>query len=445
MVVLAVGWLVVRSHLTAEPMTAAIWGTIAAAIVAGAACALAPDRWAARAGIGLARLAATDGRATAFVAVAAVVVGVFAAWVQRPYSWDEPLVVSSARIVADEGIGAFFARYASIPWLGTNHPPLVVLVFGLAMRLAGPDLLPLRLLAVLVGVGTTVACLAIARRLVDREAALLAPLVLLSSPLFDRMLSAAMNDVFVTFCFTWAVLLTMRLGDLPGSAPGAEDARPERATSTIETRRAVLLGLVLGTGLLVKYTMILVYPVLAAILLVQGTLAARWRACAIALGISGAIFGAWLMVAWNLEVLGPQVEWTARMGGVATRSARGFRFALDALFTKLPSGLGLYNLPLLALGLARFATLPPRSRRVLAGWIVLVSVPLLSTLPDNRYFLPVYPAFAILSAVGIVQVAHPGRARVLALAWLLCGVTLAYYTTVDLRQRAFLFRYLFAP
>jgi len=332
------------------------------------------------------------------------------------------------------------------------------------MRVLGPGLFPLRLIAVVAGGATAATCLAIACRLTERRIALLAVLLLLASPLFDRMCSAAMNDIFVTLCFAVSVLLTLRLSEGP---PTAASATPSSAASTdgrstddastddastggagerprSAIRLAVLLGLVLGIGLLVKYTMLLAYPVAAAIAGLHGRLIQRRREWAIALAISLAIFGAWLLAAWHLGVMEAQARWTSTMAGQTTRSLRGSFYALDALFTKLPSGFGVYSLPLLALGVAGRAALARRTVHILGAWIALVCVPLLFTLPDNRYFLPAYPALAILGAVGLERLGEE-RVRALALAWLLCAITLAYYAGVDLKQRAFLFRTLFAP
>jgi hypothetical protein len=67
-----------------------------------------------------------------------------------------------------------------------------------------------------------------------------------------------------------------------------------------------------------------------------------------------------------------------------------------------------------------------------------VFVPLVLTLPDNRYFLPAFPALAALAAG--VLVGRPRYAgHVLLLAWLLCAVSVLFYTRIDLGQKAFLF------
>jgi hypothetical protein len=182
----------------------------------------------------------------------------------------------------------------------------------------------------------------------------------------------------------------------------------------------------------------------AAILLVDGQVARRWREVGIALAIALLLFGAWIAFAWSIGVLAGQSEWTGRMVGVTTRSIRGMRYGLEAILTKLPSGLGIYNVPLLLLGVAGGTALAGRTALLLAFWIAFVSVPLLLSLPDNRYFLPAYPALTIVAAVGLGRLGSE-RTRALALSVLLCAATLAYFATVDLTQPAFLLRYLFAP
>jgi hypothetical protein len=70
---------------------------------------------------------------------------------------------------------------------------------------------------------------------------------------------------------------------------------------------------------------------------------------------------------------------------------------------------------------------------------VLVFVPLLLTLPDNRYFMPAFPALMLLGARALLD--RPRwAAQVLVLAWLLCALTLAFYAHIDLAERVFLFR-----
>ncbi|MFM7734589.1 MAG: hypothetical protein ACKPBU_01215, partial [Alphaproteobacteria bacterium] len=96
----------------------------------------------------------------------------------------------------------------------------------------------------------------------------------------------------------------------------------------------------------------------------------------------------------------------------------------------------------LAGGVAAFARSGGASARLLAAWVALVSLPLLVTLPDNRYFLPAYPALSIVAARGAEPLGAE-RVRVLVLGWLLCAAALAFYAQVDLGDRALLFSTLF--
>ena len=105
---------------------------------------------------------------------------------------------------------------------------------------------------------------------------------------------------------------------------------------------------------------------------------------------------------------------------------------------KAPAALGVAVLPSVALGAAALFRRRAMQDRFVACWIGLVFVPLLLTLPDNRYFLPAFPALAIVGAQGLV-----GRprwsARVLLLALLLCALTVAFYARIDLAQHAGVF------
>lgn len=418
-------WLAVRSHIAGTPDGPTVAVLVGLSLASGVAVALLPRRAAQTLGRGLSAAARSDAAALGGLAVAALAAGLASAWTQQPFSWDERLVFDAARIAAERGPGSFFTTYAEIPWLGRNHPPLAVLIYAVAMRLVGPDLFALRLVAVAFGVATTLLCFAILRRLLGRDIALLAALTLLSSPLYNRMCSAAMNDVVVTFFFVCAVRLALRLARQPGS-----------------TATTLWLGVALGAGMLTKYTMVVAYPVVVAVLWAERALLARWRELAIAVVLSLAMLAIWLVEAADVGALEGQRQWVSFATGRATSSASGARYALDGLFTKLPSGLGVYNLPALVAGAATLLARRDPAARLLALWVGLVCAPLLLTLPDNRYFLPAYPALAAVVAIGVDRL-RAGRVRVLLLAWLLCAVTLAYYARVDLSHRAFLFRWLF--
>src|SRR5262249_22997928 len=154
--------------------------------------------------------------------------------------------------------------------------------------------------------------------------ALIAALLLLASPLFVRIATAATNDMPLTFFFVAALLAALRL------------ERSERDAA------ALLLGVLVGLGLLVKYTMLLVLPVLVVLACQPGRLPLARRCAPLVLATALAFLLVWLDQAYAIGVLGAQ---QARLGRLAGVTSRHPFFALDAIFSKMPSALGVAVLP----------------------------------------------------------------------------------------------------
>jgi 4-amino-4-deoxy-L-arabinose transferase-like glycosyltransferase len=376
-----------------------------------------PERFADRATRWQDAALATRGRALLVVLVVALVAGIAGVLTQQVFSWDERAVLWSAEVVADGGPSALFARYGESVWLGPQHPPLVPLLYGAVTSVVGSHLKVLRLVDLAFGCGTVLVAFLIAERLYERRTALLASMLLLASPLFQRIATAATNDMPLTFLFSAAILLALRL---------------ERRG---EDRIAVALGLIVGCGLLVKYTMLLVFPVLLALPWCTGKPAVVRRHGAVVLVIASALLLVWLDHAWSLGILDTQQQRLGRLAGMAQRYPF---WALDSLVFKAPSAIGVFILPWIALGAVAMFHRRALQDRFVGCWIVLVFVPLLLTLPDNRYFLPAFPALAIVG--GQALAARPRwSARVVLLALLLCAITLVFYTQIDLAMRAGVF------
>ncbi|MBV7340111.1 hypothetical protein KFU94_70280 [Chloroflexi bacterium TSY] len=114
----------------------------------------------------------------------------------------------------------------------------------------------------------------------------------------------------------------------------------------------------------------------------------------------------------------------------------GTRVALETLLTRLPSALGVYSIPIMALGLVAFWKRRTWTEWFILAWIVLIWVPLLLTLPDHRYFMLSFPALALLAAHGL-QATSDRMMQVLLLALLYCGGSL--YLFVDWSRGTHLF------
>ncbi|HYC21391.1 MAG TPA: glycosyltransferase family 39 protein [Candidatus Bathyarchaeia archaeon] len=423
MVALQLAWFAVRTRVIEAPVDSALLSVIGLTVLAGIALALVPEAAGERLGtLGrAARITASEGRVLAVLAVLSIAIGTWIALATPRPGWDEQAMRHASRIVARRGIDGLAVVYRQQRWLGLHHPPLVPILFGIAMRVFGARLVVARLVAVLFSTLTVVVAARIANQLYGPATALRAGLMLLSFPLFVRIGGSAMNDPVVTCFAVLSVLLAIGLAREPAGARRAEGA---------------LLGLTLGVGLVSKYTMVLVCPVVVGILAVSGQLRRRAPAVLVAFLVAGAILATWLVVATRIGVLGPQLAWLKTGAGVATHSKR--HYALDALLTKVPSAVGVYNLPLVALGVLAIARRRERPGFVLVLWIGLVAVPLALTLPDNRYFLPAFPALAIVAARGLEGLPD-GRAEAIVLALVLCAAVVIYFLTIESTRRAFLF------
>jgi hypothetical protein len=92
------------------------------------------------------------------------------------------------------------------------------------------------------------------------------------------------------------------------------------------------------------------------------------------------------------------IEEIAISPGYFLTSEWGRGFLLNSLTTRLPSGLGAYTLPLILLGLLLLIRQRTNSDLFVLMWIGVVTILLILTLPDHRYFMVIFPALAMASA-----------------------------------------------
>jgi len=122
--------------------------------------------------------------------------------------------------------------------------------------------------------------------------------------------------------------------------------------------------------------------------------------------------------------------------GLVLTNDYGRLLLFETVTNRLPSALGVYNLPLLALGGFWLLTRRSRSDWLLILWITAVWLPLMLTLPDHRYFMSSFPALALLIAAGF-QLVPRLFDRTALLAILYCTGSL--YLFVDWSRTAQLF------
>lgn len=413
MVLLQVLWLLFREWPSGS---VPYWGQLpfflAYTVVVGVAVGCMPAGWVSRIRQIKEHLVQNEKLLVLTLCVVVLVAGVVYADDLRAQG-DEANSFEASRIVAVEGVASFFTSYARIPWLGFQHPPLVALLYGFAMRVLGVDLFVMRFVALVSGLAVVLTTYFLGRELYDRHTGLLAAFLLLSFPLFLRVGTLANNDMLVTFCFSLALLLTLYLLRTP------------------KYWLSVAVGIVIGAGLLSKYTMVLIYLMLLSCFAVND----RFRRVKTHLGIVGlvsvGVLAIWLAYADHIGVLATHGHQLAAYAGLGTTADGELgivmhwrtQFRLITLLKRLPYSLGIYNIPMLFLGGLCLLRRRSWSDLFVLLWVAAVFLPIILTLPDKRYFVSAFPAVAIAIAQEL-QCVPEVKERAVILALLYCGEAL---------------------
>lgn len=333
-------------------------------------------------------------------------------------AWEgEGFVFNASKIVAEEGAGPFFADYTRNYYLGDRHPPLVPLLYGFVMYIFGVSLLVIRLVSLLLTIATIMLTYFLAKELYDRETGFLAALVLLSFRHILYVGVAANPEMWVTFFFALALLLTLRL----------------LRTPTYQLSLAT--GISIGAGLLSKYIMALIYPVVLSYFIAMVPFRRLKFSLAIVTVVSVSMLITWLVYAYQIGVLDTHKDMVAFHAGQVITTNFGKKLLLETLLVRLPSFLGVYHIPMLFLGATDLMQRRSQSDLFILLWIAVVFLSLSLTLPDHRYFMPAFPALAIMVARGLRRLPEAAE-QVIMLALLYCGGTL--YLFVDWHRTAFL-------
>ena len=324
---------------------------------------------------------------------------------------DELGGFEAAKIVAQEGVAAYFAGYGSLGWLGNQHPPLLPLINGLVMRVVGVDLLVTRVISIFLSMGTVVITYLLGKKIYDRLTGLLAALLFISFPIFLKIGAMANNDMLVTFFFALALLLTWHLFD-----------RPSYMLS-------LALGIVIGAGLLSKYTMIFIFPVLISYIAIKRPPRQVIAYFTLAFLPLMAIFGAWLFYADQNNLLMAHISKLTSYIRLVAKTDYGKDVLVATLSSIVPSALGIYHLPILLLGGSQLIRRRTQADLFILLWLASVFLPVLLTLPLSRYMLPAFPGLAILMARGLQSIPKAPLPAT-ALGLLYCAQALVVYLLI---------------
>lgn len=352
------------------------------------------------------RLLISEKRTLLALALATILIGVFYACIQHLWG-DEK---ESFRVATILSSNPLVTAYMESGWM-MNHPPLIPLIYGFVIRLFGANLLYLRLVSVLFLAGVLTVTYLLGRELYGRDMGYLAPILFLSFPLVVRLGASAMLDVQLAFFFCLAMWMLVRLAGQPS------------------VWLACAAGAVVGLGLLTKYIMIFIFVVLFFfVLLLPRFRKIKFHLLVVTL-VSASIFAGWLSYANSIGLLPRQIEKILNFSGIyhvvgnwveenqapsspsAQPESQGesldqgdrmqsgiLRLGLESLLTRIPSSLGVHYAPLIILGMLYLIKDKNPANSIILLWIGAVSAALFLTLPDHRYFLPVFPAIAIAVA-----------------------------------------------
>lgn len=384
----------------------------------------------------------SEQRALLFLCLLTLLVGFLYSSIQTQWT-DEIASLKAAKTINNQGL---VHAYKTVGWLGEQHPPLLSLIFALALKLPGPDLFLMRMVSVLFLAGAVSVTYFIGRELYSREIGYLAAMLFLSFPLVIRLSAAAMMDIQLAFFFCLALLLLIRLSRTPSYW------------------LACVAGAVIGLGLLTKYIMVFVFLVLFLYFLFFKNFQKITSYLLVVGVVSMSVFAIWILYANQTGILARQFQKIVNFTGsyylvrdIVETSPRAqpqavtesestdpaqqmqngiFRLGLESLFTRIPSSLGVYHTPLILFGLLYLIKRRTAADLVLLLWIGGVSGALFLTLPDHRYFLPIFPAIAIVIAQILLR--FPDYAERAILLSLLLGAS-NLYLFVDWVRESHLF------
>lgn len=350
--------------------------------------------------------------------VVLLVIGVYYTANQRMWDFDEEGNYAAAELVAANGPAALFSDYQENGWLGKQHPPLGPLMYGAVLFVFGAELHIARWLSLAFAIGIAWLTFLIGRLLYDGRTGLLAAWFLFSFPLYFRLGTAAVVETPLVFLFALTIYLTLKQIENP------------------RAWRAAAVGLVIAAGLVLKYTMVFVLPVVAGLFLLKTEPRRALGYLLLLLGTGGLFLAVWLVYAAQSEIFQRQVATIWNYATMVTTNPYGRKLLFETLTTRLPTAFGVYNLPILALSTVVLLLQRQKQNWPVFLWIGLVWLPLLLTLPEHRYFLVTFPAVAILAGRGVQQLLLSGpKLLILSVAYSLGSL----YLFVDWFRVSWLF------
>jgi 4-amino-4-deoxy-L-arabinose transferase-like glycosyltransferase len=399
-----------------------------------------------------------------------ILIGIGYILFQRIWS-DEEQSYYAAKTIVQQGFKVFFEKYPQNEYLANNHPPLMPILYAGMMKLLGISYTSMRLLAFFFLCGLLIAMYGVGSNLFDHSTGLLSSVLLFTFPLIPRLGTAAMLDIPMTFFFLlsiWLFLILLKWSISPQKSSTVTNSVNSHSRKFLPYLIAVGLGFTMALSALTRYTGLLVLPVVCLFLLLTiprgetSRTRVGWRfflQFGIAFAVFCILFAIWMLISHRMGLTIPMVSRIFPIGlnlnnpasqvtivslppGWIFFSGEAKGWILNILLTRLPSAIGVYHFPaLLVAGLTAFQRQKPIEMRlrslILLGWVAVVFLAIILTLPDHRYFMPAFPALALLIAAWLKDRPKFGiRYTMLSILFLFSALALL----IDWNRQAQLFK-----
>lgn len=359
-----------------------LWLMIGLVVVLGAAACFWPGQWLGGFTRWLGSIVNTPNRRILGLCLFIFALLFLYSFVRPVVIYDEPCDLYASQIVANEGYRSLFIRYDEIAWLGSQHPPLAPILHGTVMMIFGQNPMIIRWVTAAFSVATCFVIYLVGKQVFDERVGLFAALACAFSIQFYRSGVLANNDMLVVFFFALSLLLFIRLLDVPSFGMG------------------LATGVAITLGLLSKYTMVFVFPIMLGWLIVSRPSKRIWLYLGGSFALVAVATIVWCFYLSDTGGLSRQIQ---RIAFYMSRASHYSFRQIDNLLVELAAALGMFVFPLLVWGSFTRLKNWRNFDWFLLVWIAGVFLPVALTLPVARYMLAMFPAVAIIVGFGITQ------------------------------------------
>ena len=342
-------------------------------------------------------------------------------------SWNDELSnIEAARYLWGNGLFEYFENYSEInKWLGSHHPPLLVLMYGLWYKLTGFSLIAGRLFNLVFALGATGLAYLWIRKMTDHAIAGVAALVLIITPMWCFSSASALLDMPFTLFFIASMFFF------------------EKYIQRESSVDAILAGAFAAATILSRYNGLFLFPMWAVMLLAHKEtrhLLLKKKSWLIA-AVPVVLAVPWIIMAIAKGTFLVQVSRLSTFMLVGFVRPGGWWYLSEVLLPLFPIMMGIYTVPLFFYGLFSCGKIESSGIKRLTWGAMTYLVLLALTLPSPRYVLPVIPMLSAIYAVAFWQLAasQKGMLVILVASVLFSASFIIFYTWATASRYLYVF------